>query len=307
MYDKAPFFSIIIPTYERNQQLESCILSIIALKYPKYRFEVIVVDDGGEEPVRPVLSQYLEKLDLRLLYQEKAGPANARNLGAASANGEYLAFLDDDCAPDPHWLGRLAVRFNQSTCSAIGGFTVNSLPNNPFSSVSQMIVDYLYSYYNLNFENAGFLTSNNLAVSAAGFDSVGGFDTSMPLAGGEDREFCSRWIAQGYPMIFAPEAIVYHYHDLSMLTFWRQHFNYGRGSAMCNRLGVVEIDRERKFKPLSFYLNLLLHPLSAGKHGSRLSLLLLMIISQWATVMGFAREQFFHSAESKTRKKRRIS
>jgi len=301
MYDKTAFFSIIIPTYERNKQLESCIRSIIDLKYPKDRFEVIVVNDGGEEPVRPVLSPYFEKLDLRLLIQENAGPASARNLGAESANGEYFAFLDDDCAPDPNWLGRLAVRASQSRGNAVGGLTVNSLIKNPYSSVSQMIVDYLYGYYNLNWKNAKFLTSNNLVVPEAGFDSVGGFDTSMPLAGGEDREFCSRWIAQGFPMTFAPEAVVYHYHDLNMLSFWRQHFNYGRGSAMCSRRGMQEIGKERRVKSLSFYLNLLLHPLCASKHGRALSLLLLMIVSQWATGMGFVWEHFFHSTRIKTK------
>lgn len=301
MFDEAPFFSIIIPTYKRNRQLESCIRSIIDLKYPKHRFEVIVVDDGGEEPVRPVLSPYFEKLNLRLLIQKNAGPASARNLGAASANGKYLAFLDDDCAPDPSWLMCLADRAGQSRGDAIGGLTVNSLPSNPYSSVSQMIVDYLYGYYNLNWKNAKFLTSNNLAVPEAVFNSVGGFDQSMPLAGGEDREFCSRWIARGYLMTFAPEAVVYHYHDLNMLSFWRQHFNYGRGSAMCRRRGIKEFGKERRVSPLSFCLNLLLHSFFSAKHGRALTRLLLMIISQWATGMGFAWEGFFHSVRSNNR------
>jgi glycosyltransferase involved in cell wall biosynthesis len=301
MSDKAPFISIIIPTYERNQQLDSCIRSIMDLKYQKHHLEIIVVDDGGDEPVRPILSPYFEKLDLRLLIQKKLGPASARNLGASFANGEYYAFLDDDCAPDPHWLERLLVKASQSRGHAVGGRTVNSLPNNPYSSVSQMIVDCLYGYFNINWNNAKFLTSNNLLVPAKGFDSIRGFDTTMPLAGGEDREFSSRWIARGFSMTFAPEAVVYHYHDLNIFSFWRQHFNYGRGSAMCGRWGIQEIEKERRLKYLAFYLDLLLHPLFRVRHRKALLLFLLMIVSQWATGMGFAWEHFFHSSRSNNR------
>jgi glycosyltransferase involved in cell wall biosynthesis len=301
MYDKEPFISIIIPTYKRNQQLESCIRSIMDLKYPKNRFEIIVVDDAGGKSVSSILSPYFEKLDLKLQIQKNAGPASARNLGASSAKGEYFAFLDDDCEPDPNWLGLLAVRASQSQGYAVGGLTVNGLPDNPFSTVSQMIVDYLYSYFNLNWKNAKFLTSNNLAVPAARFDAIGGFDTSMPLPGGEDREFCSRWITRGFPIIFAPEAVVYHYHDLNILSFWQQHFNYGRGSAMYRRCGAQEIEKKRKDKYLSFYHGLLLYPLCGAKHGKALLLLLLMIVSQWATGIGFAWEHLFRSTKRKTR------
>jgi GT2 family glycosyltransferase len=52
----------------------------------------------------------------------------------------------------------------------------------------------------------------------------------LPYAAGEDREFCDRWLRHGYRMAYVPKATVYHAHELTFCTFWRQHFGYGRGA-----------------------------------------------------------------------------
>jgi GT2 family glycosyltransferase len=223
-----PFFSIIIPTYGRPDRLQECLQAIARSSYARDRFEVIVVDDGSPQPQDEVAAKFETQLDLKLLRQENAGPATARNTGAAQAQGEFLTFTDDDCAPAPDYLQKLAECFAQTPASLVVGKTINTLTDNPYSSASQMLIDYIYAYFNA--QQPRFFASNNFAVTKALFHRIGGFDTTYPLAAAEDRDFCERWRFHGYPMIYAPEAYIYHAHTLTGRKFWRQHFNYGRGA-----------------------------------------------------------------------------
>ena len=104
MKQDQPFFSIIVPTYNRPRQLADCLRALSALDYPRRRFEVIVVDDGSASPLAEVVAPFHPLFRLTLVTQDNAGPAAARNTGAALAQGEFLAFTDDDCLPSGRWL-----------------------------------------------------------------------------------------------------------------------------------------------------------------------------------------------------------
>ena len=229
----APSCSIVVPTYERAGALRGCLESLAALDYPRERYEVIVVDDGGRVPLEDVVEPLRGRMNLELLSQPRGGPAAARNAGVARAGGELVAFTDDDCRPRPEWLRRLAERFQAAPEEAAGGRTVNALARNPFSSAAQLVIDVGYRQNNEGSENRRWFTTNNLAVPAAGFRAVGGFDPSFRTA--EDRDFCSRWVAHGLRMSYEPRAVVEHAHDLTLTSFARLHFDYGRGAFRYHR------------------------------------------------------------------------
>ena len=233
MVREAPFVSIVIPTHRRPAQLAACLTSLGTLDYPRDRFEVIVVDDGGNMSPDSV-APFRPRLDVTLLNQAHSGPAAARNHGARRAKGELVAFTDDDCVVDPRWVRALAARFDGSG-NAIGGRTLNALPHNVYSTASQILIDYLYGYYNPVAEDAVFFASNNLAVSRREFLAIGGFDESFGRAAGEDRELCDRWRGLGHGMIYAADALVHHGHELTLRRFCRQHFNYGRAAVHFHR------------------------------------------------------------------------
>ena len=107
-----------------------------------------------------------------------------------------------------------------------GGQSFNALPTNPYSTASQLLISYLYSYYNGRSSQARFFASNNLAFPADGLRAIGGFDATYTRTAGEDRELCDRWLTDGRRKLYAPDAVVYHAHALTFRTFWRQHFNY---------------------------------------------------------------------------------
>ena len=286
-----PVFSIVVPTYERPRQLAACLQALARLDYARDNFEVIVVDDGGKTPLDNVIAPFHDRLSVTLLAQPNAGPAVARNTGALQAKGQYLAFTDDDCMPAPEWLQSLTARFAKTPDHMIGGRTINALPDNLYSTACQVLVDYLYAYYNADHNHGRFFTSNNLALPADRFRLMGGFDTTFPLVGGEDRVLCVRWLHRGYQLTYAPEILIYHAHALTFRTFWRQHFCYGRGAFRFHRARVARSQESIRLEPLSFYQNLLRHPFSQVRGGRALSLAALMVVSQIANATGFLREK----------------
>jgi GT2 family glycosyltransferase len=286
-----PFISIIIPTFNRPVQLASCLQAVTRLDYAGDRLEVIVVDDGGAAQLDEVVRQFDGRLPLKLLRQQNGGPAAARNTGASAAIGELLVFTDDDCAPESNWLQALASQFLVSPDCAVGGQTLNALSDNIYSITSQLLIGYLYSYFNATPDQARFFASNNLALPADRFRSVGGFDTSYALAAGEDRELCDRWLHLGHRMVYVKEAVVYHAHSLTFRSFVRQHFNYGRGAFCFHQVRARRGDGRIQIEPLSFYLNLLAYSYSGTRGGWAPIVALLMVTTQVANAAGFFLEK----------------
>lgn len=284
-------FSVVIPTYNRRDALHACLRALARQQYPREAFEVVVVDDGGSDSLTDLENSLDGQLVWRLQRQQRSGPATARNLGALHANGEYLAFTDDDCEPAPDWLVKLEQSLARYPNSLIGGRVVNALPRNSCSEASQQLVDYLYTSYT---ENGAprFFTSNNFALSKRGFTDVGGFDPSFPLPAAEDRDFCARWTMSGRSTVYTPDAIVHHAHALDVSGFFRQHFRYGRGAYQF-RTRTVSRGRPRpRLEPFRFYFDLLSYPFQAAHQTGieRVRIGLLFVLSQVANAAGFFRE-----------------
>jgi glycosyltransferase involved in cell wall biosynthesis len=287
MEDKQPFFSIIVPTFNRPGQLTACLQALTRLDYPRAHFEVIVVDDGSERPIEAAVSSFCNQLNITLITQPHSGPAIARNKGATHAKGELLAFTDDDCIPIPDWLKALAMRFAETPEDMIGGRTLNVLLDNLYSAASHFLIEYLYSYYNAKSDQARFFTSNNLALIADRFHRIGGFNTFFPHAAAEDREFCERWLLHGFRMTYAPEALIYHAHRLTLHSFCRQQFNYGRGAFRFHQLRARRRLHHFRLEPLSFYANMLRYPLSEIRGPKKYLILALIVLSQGTNAAGF--------------------
>ena len=130
--DRAPDVSVVVPTYNRPAQLQSCLGSLAASEYPRNRFEVIVVDDGGQTDLEAVVGRFRSSMNVSLMRIEHAGPAAARNAGARRARGEYLVFTDDDCVPSPEWLGALAAGMSRWPHHMIAGTRLNAFPENQY-------------------------------------------------------------------------------------------------------------------------------------------------------------------------------
>ena len=283
MKQPLPFFSVIIPTYNRPAQLKTCLQALAAQKYPRDQFEVLVVDDGSAELPRELVASFSKSLNVTLLSESHGGPSAARNAGAARARGEFLAFTDDDCAPTPEWLENIAARLANSPTCLVGGRTINALTENIYSAASQGLIDVIYAHFNRDAVNAQFLASNNIAMSAAQFHAIGGFNPTFHFA--EDRECCDRWLRHGYRMTYAPEVVIHHRHYLTLRSLWRQHFNYGRGAFLFHRISGR---RGTKFRfESAFYRSIFHFPLKGNGTARALFMEFLMVEMQLANAAGF--------------------
>ena len=98
--------SIVVPRYNREKHLKSCLISILNQK--KLPSEVIIVDNSGHKKAEKIINNVLSKFDSKgifLIYlqnKENSG-ATARNLGASRAKGDLIAFLDDDVILDNNY------------------------------------------------------------------------------------------------------------------------------------------------------------------------------------------------------------
>lgn len=90
-----PFFSVIIPTFNRVDKLRRALDSLMTQRYRD--FEVLVCDDGSTDATGEMVGSFAESLDIRYLWEENfGGPARPRNRGIAAARGKWLCFLDAD-------------------------------------------------------------------------------------------------------------------------------------------------------------------------------------------------------------------
>lgn len=225
-----PLVSIVIPTYAGPERLRECLAACARQTMAADAFEVVVVDDGSPQPVVPPEVNSSNGPALRIIRQQNAGPAAARNRGVQEARGELIAFTDDDCRPTPSWLESLVTTHRQFPDALVGGITFNGLTDDVFATTSQMIIDLVYEHFNADQASAYVLTSNNILCSRAAYSELGGFDTSFPRPGAEDREFCDRWRASGRPLRLVPAATLEHRHDQNVTRFLELHYRYGRGA-----------------------------------------------------------------------------
>jgi GT2 family glycosyltransferase len=288
-----PAFSIIVPTYNRPDLLERCLAGLAALDYPRERYEVIVVNDGGAGPPAGMVADLGRRMTLRVLSQPNKGPAAARNLGAANAAGEWIAFTDDDCVPDRDWLAALEARLAADPGCVVGGDVLNGLPRDLYAEASRQLFAFLYDYYHVSPARKSqrpFMTTNNLAFARRDFDRVGGLDERMRF--GEDRDLCVRLAAAGASLVYAPEARVHHFRALTAGGFWRQHVSYGTG-AYAYHLRLQERGQDTlRPEPWKFYWGMLRYPWrqNSGWRAARLSALI--GLSQVANVCGFFSARF---------------
>ncbi len=96
-----PFFSVVIPVYNRADRLGAALHSVLAQDDPD--FEIVVVDDGSRDDPRAVVDAIADPR-IRYIRQDNAGGGAARNTGILNAVGDYIAFLDSDDVFLPHHL-----------------------------------------------------------------------------------------------------------------------------------------------------------------------------------------------------------
>jgi GT2 family glycosyltransferase len=275
----------VIPTIGRLGSLERCLEALDRAAYERQRFEIVVSNDRGMEEVESMVGSFADRLRASTTRPERPGPSAARNAGAAAAAGEYVAFTDDDCEPEPGWLAALERSLIANPGAAAGGIVRNGATENLGAVTTQAVVDALHAGFNRDSTSPRFFASSNVAFPADRFRSLGGFDEEERYA--EDRELCERWVGAGHRFVSAPDAVVVHMRTLDLREFTSQHYGYGRGAYAFNGRQASERRRGDRTAVLGELARESLRPHDGHSRGAVVAYALL---SQLATAAGFARE-----------------
>jgi glycosyltransferase involved in cell wall biosynthesis len=227
-----PRFSVVIPTRGRR---ETVARNVDALTRQTLRdFEAIVVVDGDTDGTGMALRELRTGFDLKVIEQENRGAAEARNAGAAASRGKVLLFLDDDMEADPAMLSEHDRSHVGGADLVIGDMPLH--PNSPPGLLSSGVGLWARSRRE-RLDAAGAriglddILTGQLSISRAGFDAVGGFDTSFTregLFGGEDIDFGYRVVKSGLGVVFNPRAVSLQYYDVDPADYLRRNRETGR-------------------------------------------------------------------------------
>jgi glycosyltransferase involved in cell wall biosynthesis len=279
-----PVISVVIPTKGRIS-LKHCLAALRAADFGPERFEVVVANDRGGEPVDALVGSFADELRVAIARPRRTGPSAARNAGAAAASGAYVAFTDDDCEPCPSWLTALERSLAANPGAAVGGRVENGKPESLGAVATQVVVDALHGYFNQDPDAPRFFASSNVAFPAEPFRKLGGFDENCRYA--EDRELCQRWIRTGHRFVSSPQAVVVHMRTLGLREFTAQHYGYGRGARAFHRRRSGE---DRRADRSGVLRELTREALRRREGHGRLAVAGYAALSQLATAAGFARE-----------------
>jgi cellulose synthase/poly-beta-1,6-N-acetylglucosamine synthase-like glycosyltransferase len=219
-----PFISVVVCSYNGFTTIKECLEGLQQLNYNAY--EVIVVNDGSTD----TLAEIVKEFPVTLVNTVNCGLSSARNTGLHHAKGEFVAYIDDDAYPDPHWLNYLAYAFLSSDHAGIGGPNIapsndgpvaKCVANAPGGPVHVLITD----------ETAEHIPGCNMAFKKSALKEVGGFDP-VYRAAGDDVDICWRIQKAGYTIGFHPSAVVWHHRRNSFKAYWKQQKGYGKAEAL---------------------------------------------------------------------------
>jgi len=209
--------SVIIPAYNEEKTIGKTLES---LKKQSFRdFEIIVVDDGSKDGT----AEIAKKNGAKVIKQKNAGPAAARNNGARNAKGEIVVFIDADCVADERWLEHMLKPFSDKEVAGVQG-AYKSNQKSLVARFTQLDIEDRYKRLERKADQLDWIGSYSAAYRKNIFNELGGFDEDFPTASGEDPEFSFKVSRKGYKLVFKNNAIVYHFHETSLLKYLRTKF-----------------------------------------------------------------------------------
>lgn len=225
----APLVSVVVLTYNEEENISKCLDSLLAQDYQKGKYEVIVVDAASKDRTQEICQKY----PVRLLVADKKGFSYQRNRGVAAARGKYIAFTDADCVAEKSWLKKLVKQIEESTknIAAVGGPNLVFEDDPDFSKiVGYMQETFLGSGGSAQSHKIGkpkLVSSvpNCNAIYRKQIIAEEKYDES--LIGGDDCDLNFRLRQKGCKFLYRPDIIVWHRRPKNFKEFFKKVIHYG--------------------------------------------------------------------------------
>jgi len=227
-------FSIIIPVYNRPQEIEELLLSLTKQTFEN-NFEVIVVEDGSTLKADAIVASFSEILNVQYFFKQNSGAGASRNFGMEQAAGNYFIIFDSDCIIPPHYLATVDTALKENYTDAFGGADA---AHESFTVIQKAI-----NYSMTSFFTTGGIRGNkkavdkfqprsfNFGISKKAFDKTKGF-SKMKI--GEDIDLTFRLWGNNFETQFIENAFVYHKRRSTFKQFFKQTFAFGKGRPFLN-------------------------------------------------------------------------
>ena len=228
------FFSLIIPVFNRPDEINELLESLVVSDF-KEDFEIVVVEDGSTIPCKGIVDSYQNKLNITYFVKPNSGPGDSRNFGMRNAKGHYFIIFDSDCIVPKQYLTEVSKALEANYVDCFGG------PDKALDSFSDV-------QKAINFAMTSFLTTGgirggsekvgkfqprsfNMGISKVAFEKSQGFGNIHP---GEDPDLSIRLWNLGFETKLFPLAYVYHKRRIDWSKFYKQVNKFGKARPILN-------------------------------------------------------------------------
>lgn len=222
------YFSIIIPVYNRPDEISELLESLKISSYDKL-YEIVIVEDGSSITCEKEIERFKSALNISYYYKENSGPGDSRNFGMKIAKGDYFIIFDSDCIIPENYLIEVEKELTENYVDCFGG---SDAALASFSDVQKAI----------NFAMTSFLTTGgirggseklskfqprsfNMGISKKAFEASNGFGNIHP---GEDPDLSIRLWKLGFQTRLFAKAFVYHKRRIDWDKFSLQVNKFGK-------------------------------------------------------------------------------
>ena len=229
------YFSFIIPVYNRPDEIDELLQSLVHQTYTN-DFEIVVVEDGSSVSCKDIVNKYLNQLNVSYYFKKNSGPGDSRNYGMKVAKGNYFIILDSDCIIPENYLVEVDAFLTNNYVDCFGG---PDAAHDSFSDVQKAINQTMTSVLTTGgirgaSEKLGKFQprSFNMGISKEAFEASGGFGKIHP---GEDPDLSIRLWKMNFKTALIPNAHVFHKRRIDWEKFYKQVNKFGKARPILNQ------------------------------------------------------------------------
>lgn len=219
-----PFVTVVVPALNEERVISDCLRALAEQTYPADRREVVVVDNGSTDDT----ADAARRLGARVLHVPERSAYVARNAAIAATTGDYLAFTDADCVPDPRWIAALVAADREHGTGIVAGhidyrMSFDSLGNR------MLVASRSGSVIRENVCVHHCAPTGNVLIRRSLLEEYGPF-CAAPY--GSDIALSKKLAASGHPPVYAQQAVVVHQCDLTSGEYLARTYWNNRGNAV---------------------------------------------------------------------------